>query len=103
MGAPILETPDSRRDEFVDPYFKRAKPNDVVCIIKGREPADSDGDREQVITHTAQLPFPNDFNRFEFLHSTRYTIQRAMQLLPGMCSSATITDKTREVAFFGSS
>ena len=38
-NVPILEPPDGRRDEFVDSYFKRAKANDVVCIIKAREPA----------------------------------------------------------------
>jgi hypothetical protein len=37
--APILEAPDGRRDEFVDPYFRRAKPDQVVAIIKAREPA----------------------------------------------------------------
>jgi len=44
MGAPILEPPegagdDSRRDKFVEPYFKDAKPNQVVAILKAREPA----------------------------------------------------------------
>jgi hypothetical protein len=38
-GAPILEAPEGRRDEFVDAYFKTAKPDQVVCIIKAREPA----------------------------------------------------------------
>lgn len=38
-GAPILEAPEGRRDEFVAPYFKRAKPDEVVCILKAREPA----------------------------------------------------------------
>lgn len=38
-GAPILETPQSRRDEFVKPYFRKAKANDIVAIVKGREPA----------------------------------------------------------------
>src|SRR5881296_293866 len=38
-GAPILGTPDGRRDEFVQPYFKAAKPDQVVCILKAREPA----------------------------------------------------------------
>jgi hypothetical protein len=43
-GAPILEPPegngdDSRRDKFVEPYFKDAKPNQVVAILKAREPA----------------------------------------------------------------
>jgi hypothetical protein len=38
-GAPILETPEDRRDKFLDPYFLNAKPNQVVAIVKGREPA----------------------------------------------------------------
>ena len=43
-GAPILEPPDgsgddSRRDKFIDPYFENAKPNQVVAILKAREPA----------------------------------------------------------------
>jgi hypothetical protein len=25
-GAPILESPDDRRDEFVEPYFRHARP-----------------------------------------------------------------------------
>ena len=38
-NVPILEAPDGRRDEFVEPYFKRAQTDGVVCIIKDREPA----------------------------------------------------------------
>jgi hypothetical protein len=38
-GAPILDAPDGRRDDFVLPYFDRAKPDQVVCILKAREPA----------------------------------------------------------------
>jgi len=38
-GAPILEAPEDRRDKFLDPYFRNAKPNQVVAIVKGREPA----------------------------------------------------------------
>ena len=38
-GAPILETPEDRRDKFLDPYYRKAKPNQVVAIVKGREPA----------------------------------------------------------------
>lgn len=38
-GAPILDAPDGRRDEFVQPYCKAAKPDQVVCILKAREPA----------------------------------------------------------------
>lgn len=38
-GIPILEAPEDRRDKFLDPYFQKAKPNQVVAIVKGREPA----------------------------------------------------------------
>jgi hypothetical protein len=43
-GAPILDAPEgdddeSRRNKFVEPYFQDAKPNQVVAILKAREPA----------------------------------------------------------------
>ncbi|MGH9671378.1 MAG: hypothetical protein ACRD3A_14845 [Terriglobales bacterium] len=38
-GVPLLDAPPGRRDEFVAPYFKRAAPDAVVVILKGREPA----------------------------------------------------------------
>ena len=38
-NAPILEAPEGRRDDFMDPYFKRAKPDEVVAILRAREPA----------------------------------------------------------------
>ena len=43
-GAPVLEAPegqgeDSRRDRLLDGYFRKAKPNQVVAILKAREPA----------------------------------------------------------------
>ena len=38
-GAPIVKAPTSRRDKFVDPYFRRPKSDQVVVIVKGREPA----------------------------------------------------------------
>jgi len=38
-GAPILDAPAERRDDFVDPYFKHAKKDEVVAILKAREPA----------------------------------------------------------------
>jgi hypothetical protein len=39
-GAPLLEDPDEkRRDEFVQPYYAQAKPDQVVAILKAREPA----------------------------------------------------------------
>jgi hypothetical protein len=38
-GAQIVGAPEGRRDEFVQPYFERAKPDQIVVIIKAREPA----------------------------------------------------------------
>lgn len=37
--VPILDAPAGRRDDFVAPYFRRAKPDEVVVILKAREPA----------------------------------------------------------------
>ena len=38
-NAPIVEPPRGRRDEFVDPYFKGAGPDQVIVILKARERA----------------------------------------------------------------
>jgi hypothetical protein len=38
-GVEILDPPEGRRDDFVEPYFQKAKPDQVVAIIKAREPA----------------------------------------------------------------
>ena len=38
-GAPIVDAPEGRRDEFIEPYFLKAKPDQVVAILKAREPA----------------------------------------------------------------
>lgn len=38
-GAPIVDAPRGRRDEFVTPYFRQATPDQVVVILKAREPA----------------------------------------------------------------
>jgi hypothetical protein len=39
-GAPIVEPPaHQRRDDFVERYFRRADPDQVVVILKAREPA----------------------------------------------------------------
>ena len=38
-NIPVVEAPKGRRDEFVEPYFNRAKPEAVVVILKAREPA----------------------------------------------------------------
>jgi hypothetical protein len=36
-GVPILDAPEGRRDDFVDPYFKHARNDEVVAILKARE------------------------------------------------------------------
>jgi hypothetical protein len=38
-GIPVLAEPDARRDEFVDRFFRRAQADEVVVILKAREPA----------------------------------------------------------------
>src|SRR6516162_11479391 len=38
-NSPVLDAPNGRRDDFVDPYFKNAKPDETVVILKAREPA----------------------------------------------------------------
>ncbi len=38
-GAPVLQAPEGRRDDFVAPYFRGAQPDQVVAILKAREPA----------------------------------------------------------------
>ena len=37
--APVLDAPQGRRDDFVGRYFHRAQPDQVVAILKAREPA----------------------------------------------------------------
>lgn len=38
-GAPIVDAPTGRRDDFVEPYFRRAQPDQIAVILKAREPA----------------------------------------------------------------
>jgi hypothetical protein len=38
-SAPVVEAPKGRRDEFVEPYFRGAQRDQVVVILKAREPA----------------------------------------------------------------
>ena len=38
-NIPVLEAPKGRRDEFVEPYFKGAESDEVVIVLKAREPA----------------------------------------------------------------
>ena len=37
-GVPVLDAPEGRRDDFVDPYFKKAKTDEVVVILKAGNP-----------------------------------------------------------------
>jgi hypothetical protein len=36
--CPLLDAPEGRRDEFMEPYFASAQPDQIVGIIKAREP-----------------------------------------------------------------
>ncbi len=36
--VPVLEPPDGRRDDFLDPYFMQAEAGQVVAILRAREP-----------------------------------------------------------------
>ena len=36
--CPLLEAPEGRRDEFMEPYFTSAQADQIVGIIKAREP-----------------------------------------------------------------
>jgi hypothetical protein len=38
-NIPILEAAKGRRDEFIEPYFKGARSDEVVTVLKAREPA----------------------------------------------------------------
>jgi hypothetical protein len=39
-GAPILDAPEEeKREHFLTPYFRGAKPDQIVAILKAREPA----------------------------------------------------------------
>ena len=38
-GSPVFDAPEGRRDEFVEPYFRHAKPDQLVVILKAQEPA----------------------------------------------------------------
>lgn len=37
-GFPILENPEQQRDKFMEPYFICAQPDQIVGVIKAREP-----------------------------------------------------------------
>jgi hypothetical protein len=66
LAAPIVEAPAGRRDAFVEPYFRRAKPDQVVVIVKGRAGADSHRHRQ----------------RRSLAPAVRAAVDRPVQLLP---------------------
>jgi hypothetical protein len=75
--APILEAPegdDSRRDRLLDPYFENAQPNQVVAIVKAREPARilvAIGDKDNDSPHLEyKQRWVNQFNFY--LHDARW-------------------------------
>jgi hypothetical protein len=63
-NIPIVEAPKGRRDEFVEPYFKRAKPDATVVILKAREPA-------RIMTAVGD----NKTNRWHLAIANRWVVQ----------------------------
>ena len=61
---PVMEAPQGRRDDFVDPYFKRANPDEVVVILKAREPA-------RIMTAVGD----NKTNRWHLQIANRWVVQ----------------------------
>jgi hypothetical protein len=77
--VPILEDPggdddESRRDRFMDQYFQHAKPDQVVAILKAREPARilvAIGDKDDDSPHLEyKRRWVNQFNFY--LHDARW-------------------------------
>lgn len=66
-GAPVLDAPEEeRRDEFVEPYLRNCKPDQVAVILKAREPAriliaNGDKDNENPFLEIKQR-WVNQFN-----------------------------------------
>jgi hypothetical protein len=63
-NIPILDAPQGRRDDFVDPYFKRAEADSVVVILKAREPA-------RIMTAIGD----NQTNRWHLQIANRWVVQ----------------------------
>jgi hypothetical protein len=64
-SVPIVDAPEGRRDDFVDPYFKHAKNDGVVVILKAREPAriKAAGKKQQDRKGNGQFHFPKKIAR----------------------------------------
>src|SRR5947199_3604087 len=63
-NAPVVEAPKGRREDFVDPYFNRANPDEVVVILKAREPA-------RIMTAVGD----NKTNRWHLQIANRWVVQ----------------------------
>jgi hypothetical protein len=61
---PVMDAPQGRRDDFVDPHFSRAKPDEVVVILKAREPA-------RIMTAVGD----NKTNRWHLQIANRWVVQ----------------------------
>jgi hypothetical protein len=69
---PVVDAAKGPRDEFVDPYFKRAKPDTVVVVLKAREPARIIWHRERSCCLAARDPNGGAiFLYLDLLRSTR--------------------------------
>ena len=91
-GAPILEDPDEkRRDEFVQPYFAQAKPDQVVAILKAREPARiliANGSKDDESPH---LEFKQRWvNQYNFYLNDRHWGRMFVRICPYFPFSARI-------------
>jgi hypothetical protein len=50
----VLEPPDGRRDDFIDPYSRRVKPDQIVATVRAREPERiliANGDKKEDCWH----------------------------------------------------
>ena len=61
---PVMDAPQGRRDDFVDPHFSRAKPDEVVVILKAREAA-------RIMTAVGD----NKTNRWHLQIANRWVVQ----------------------------
>jgi hypothetical protein len=63
-SIPVMEAPQGRRDDFVDSHFHKAKPDEVVAILKAREPA-------RIMTAVGN----NKTNRWHLQIANRWVVQ----------------------------
>jgi hypothetical protein len=91
-GAPVLDAPEGRRDDFVQQYFIAAKPDQVVCILKAREPArimTAIGTKKENRWHLElKQRWVNQYNFYindsEWGRSIRFSFRRCWKLFCGI-------------------